>query len=334
MKSAAWWLPRAAIAERIGPDPDGVVEPALVLGQGGPSHRSAPRRQRVVAAVGVLLQARDGVVECRALPDLEVVVDTPAERPGEVVLEVRIAAEAFDAVGDLQAASGVQRTCRHRVHRMQGLDKGVDVPGTSAARRLSSASVASVGTRARSDDSMRTWLCRRERSTASSPTLRRASRHRSSRTAQVSLIRDPAHDQGRIREEATVIGGPGLTRDLTADRHRLREQPGAEEASRPPDRQLAGTAVVAAEPRPRPHASSAWPPPPSRRPARRRWRHRRARASACSRPRTATAPARCSAMPARSPGRTRSSVVGRMGVRRRLAMRAKVGCRPARAARE
>ncbi len=64
-----------------------------------------------------------------ALPDLEVVVDTPSERPGEVVLEVRIAAEAFDAVGDLQAASGVQRTCRHRVHRVQGLDQGVDIPG-------------------------------------------------------------------------------------------------------------------------------------------------------------------------------------------------------------
>ena len=62
-------------------------------------------------------------------------------------------AQAFDAVGDLQAASGVQRTSRHRVHRMQRLDQGVDVAGSlggvqvlAAPRRLS------VGTRERSDD--------------------------------------------------------------------------------------------------------------------------------------------------------------------------------------
>ena len=92
--------------------------------------------------------------------------------------------------------------------------------------------------------SMSTWLCRRERSTASSPTRAKGI------TAQVEqdrarvLIRDPAHDKGSIREEATVTGGPGLARDLAADRHRLGEEPGAEEAARPPDRQWAGTAVV------------------------------------------------------------------------------------------
>ena len=231
--------------QRIGPGPDGVVEPALVLGKGGPSHRSAPRRERVVAAVRVLLQARDGVVEGRALPDLEAVVDAPAERPGEVVLEVRIAAEAFDAVGDLQAASGVQWTCRHRVHRMQGLDKGVDIPGSLGGAQV----VVSFGGFRRHPGEIR--------GQHEDLALQAGAEHRvvadtaEGITAQVEqdrarvLIRDPAHDQGSVREEATVIGGPGITRDLAADRHRFREQPGAEEASRPPDRQLAAPAVVA-----------------------------------------------------------------------------------------
>ena len=124
MKSAAWWPPRAASASASAADPDGVVEPALVLGQGGPRHLPAPRRQRVVPPVGVLLQSGDGVVERRPLPDLEVVIDTPAKRPSEVILEVCVAAETFDAVGDLQTTGGVQRAGRDHVHRMQRFDQG------------------------------------------------------------------------------------------------------------------------------------------------------------------------------------------------------------------
>ena len=56
--------------------------------------------------------------------------------------------------------------------------------------------------------------------------------------------RHSAHDQGSVSEEATVAGDPGIARDLTAHRQRLGEEPGAEQASRTPDRQGAGAAVV------------------------------------------------------------------------------------------
>ena len=113
--------------EGLGAEPDGLVEPTLVVGQGGSCHLPAPRGQGVVTPVGVLLQSLDGIVECRPLSDLEEEIDAPAQRPGEVIVEVRLEAQAFDAIGDLQAACGVQRARRDAVCRVQGVDHGAHV---------------------------------------------------------------------------------------------------------------------------------------------------------------------------------------------------------------
>ena len=132
--------------ESLGGEPDSIVEPTLVLGQGCSSHLPAPGRQRVVPPVGVLLESGDGVVECRSLPDLEVMIDTPAKRPSEVILEVRVAAEEFEAVGDLQTMCGVQRAGRQPCASHAALrPERVTSPDASAARRFCWASDAISG---------------------------------------------------------------------------------------------------------------------------------------------------------------------------------------------
>jgi hypothetical protein len=57
-------------------------------------------------------------------------------------------------------------------------------------------------------------------------------------------IGDPANDERRLREESSVTRGSCLACYPTAFRQRSGEEPSAEEASRPPDRQRAGAAVV------------------------------------------------------------------------------------------
>ena len=230
--------------ESLGCDLQRVVVATFMLRQRRPCDLRAPRRQGVVPAVGVFLKSGDGIVEGRPFAELEVDVDPPHERPCQLILEVRCEAEALEAVGDLQATRGVQRAGRDRVHRVQRFDEGTDI-----ARSLGRAQVLlglgafrwHPGEIRRQHDHL-ALQARAEHGILADASKGVAAEVEQNRTGVV--IGDPAHDERRFREESPVTGGSCLARHSTALRHGLGEEPGAKEASCPPDRQRAGTAVV------------------------------------------------------------------------------------------
>ena len=73
-------------------------------------------------------------------------------------------------------------------------------PDFSATSTFCSASEPSVGTLAKSDESMITWLCRRDRRTVSSPTLSKGVAAEVEQDSAGVAIGDATHDKGRIGE--------------------------------------------------------------------------------------------------------------------------------------
>ena len=120
-----------------------------------------------------------------------------------------------------------------------------------------------------------TWLCKRERSTASSPTPRRASRQRSSRSAQVSGSAMPrttsAPPRGVARLRLLVHRPPRVG---TPSRHRRKAQ--RDRGIVPAGSPAGWLGRRALSPRRRPRAATARPHPSSRGLARRQSRRRQA----------------------------------------------------------
>jgi hypothetical protein len=138
------------------------------------------------------------------------------------------------------------------------------------------------------------------------------------------VVGDTANDERGVCEEPPVARSPRFARDPATDGEGLAEDAVAEEALRLPNRQGAGTAIVFLAR----DARRALPEPcrsgPIQGPLGGRCGLAERRDCGLD-PRTATAPARCSAMPGRSPGRTRSNTsAARACARGRLTVRAQV----------